>query len=219
MTELNEMQQKFIATETEKLISLNEQKNEYLKLSTLTADQFAAFKSILKQIETSQGKIAFASQPVDNTPERVEAIDKFINNIEIEVDMPQAVDRSPITSYDIFVSSLTHYQEKLAEHNKVLNDQLACTKDILNLMEAYTEELDENEISDALSQRIESERKIKDDLTVALDCNNERLDYAEEICNKIIANYDLLSDINFFLNNPLGMPDYEERVKAVSSIL
>lgn len=219
MTELNEMQQKFIAAETEKLISLNDQKNEYLKLSTLTADQFTAFKSLLKQIETAQGKIAFASQPVDNTPERVDAIDKFINSIEIEVDMPETEDRKPITDYDIFVSTLTNYREKLAEHNQVLEDQLACTKDILNLMEAYLEELNPNEVSDALSQRIESERKIKDDLTVALECNTERLAYAEEICKKILANYDLLSDINFFLNNPLNMPDYEERVKAVSSIL
>ena len=90
MTELNEMQQKFIETESEKLIELTKQKNEFLKLSSLTAEQFNSLKSLLKQIETSQGKIAFASQPVDNTPERVAAIDKFIKNIEVEVDIPKA---------------------------------------------------------------------------------------------------------------------------------
>lgn len=219
MSKLNEMQEKFIEAEKDRLIDLNRQKNDYLKLSTLTAEQFDAFKSILRQIETSQGKIAFASQPVENTPERLEAIDKFIKNIEIEVDMPEAKEAKQITSFDVFVSNINNYIDKLIEHNEVLKEQLDCESTILDLLEAYQDEMAKGEISDAFLARIENSKKIKDDLTVAADCNTERLTMAADMKDKIIENYQLISDINFFMNNPLNLPDYEERVKAVSSIL
>lgn len=219
MSKLNEMQEKFIEAEKDRLIDLNRQKNDYLKLSTLTAEQFDAFKSILRQIETSQGKIAFASQPVENTPERLEAIDKFIKNIEIEVDMPEAKEAKQITSFDVFVSNINNYIDKLIEHNEVLKEQLDCESTILDLLEAYQDEMAKGEISDAFLARIENSKKIKDDLTVAADCNTERLTMAADMKDKLVENYQLISDINFFMNNPLNLPDYEERVKAVSSIL
>lgn len=220
MTELNEMQQKFIETESEKLIELTKQKNEFLKLSSLTAEQFNSLKSLLKQIETSQGKIAFASQPVDNTPERVAAIDKFIKNIEVEVDIPKAEEGHKITSKDIFVSNIDSYIQKLEEHRDVLKTQLECESSILELFEEYMVELDSSDmIYDAFKQRVESTRKLKDDLTVAAECNEERLNVATDMRDKLINNYEFISDINFFMNNPLNMPDYDERVKAVSSIL
>lgn len=219
MSKLNEMQEKFIEAEKDRLIDLNRQKNDYLKLSTLTAEQFDALKSILRQIETAQGKIAFASQPVENTPERLEAIDKFIKNIEIEVDMPEAKEAKQITSFDVFVSNINNYIDKLIEHNEVLKEQLDCESTILDLLEAYQDEMAKGEISDAFLARIENSKKIKDDLTVAADCNTERLTMAADMKDKLIENYQLVSDINFFMNNPLNLPDYEERVKAVSSIL
>lgn len=220
MTELNEMQQKFIETESEKLIELTKQKNEFLKLSSLTAEQFNSLKSLLKQIETSQGKIAFASQPVENTPERVAAIDKFIKNIEVEVDIPKAEEGHKITSKDIFVSNIDSYIQKLEEHRDVLKTQLECESSILELFEEYMVELDSSDmIYDAFKQRVESTRKLKDDLTVAAECNEERLNVATDMRDKLINNYEFISDINFFMNNPLNMPDYDERVKAVSSIL
>lgn len=220
MTELNEMQQKFIETESEKLIELTKQKNEFLKLSSLTAEQFNSLKSLLKQIETSQGKIAFASQPVDNTPERVAAIDKFIKNIEVEVDIPKAEEGHKITSKDIFVSNIDSYIQKLEEHRDVLKTQLECESSILELFEEYMVELDSSDmIYDAFKQRVDSTRKLKDDLTVAAECNEERLNVATDMRDKLINNYEFISDINFFMNNPLNMPDYDERVKAVSSIL
>lgn len=220
MTELNEMQQKFIETESEKLIELTKQKNEFLKLSSLTAEQFNSLKSLLKQIETSQGKIAFASQPVENTPERVAAIDKFIKNIEVEVDIPKAEEGHTITSKDVFVSNIDSYIQKLEEHSEVLKTQLECESAILELFEEYMVELDSSDmIYDAFKQRVESTRKLKDDLTVAAECNAERLNVATDMRDKLINNYEFISDINFFMNNPLNMPDYDERVKAVSSIL
>lgn len=219
MSKLNEMQEKFIEAEKDRLIDLNRQKNDYLKLSTLSAEQFDALKSILRQIETAQGKIAFASQPVENTPERLEAIDKFIKNIEIEVDMPEAKEAKQITSFDVFVSNINNYIDKLIEHNEVLKEQLDCESTILDLLEAYQDEMAKGEISDAFLARIENSKKIKDDLTVAADCNTERLTMAADMKDKLIENYQLVSDINFFMNNPLNLPDYEERVKAVSSIL
>lgn len=219
MTELNEMQQKFISEESEKLILLTKQKNDFLKLSSLTAEQFDTLKSILKQIETAQGKIAFASQPVENTPERMAAIDKFIKNIEVEVDVPQPQEGKVITSKDIFISNLDSYIQKLEEHREVLKTQLECESCILDLLEEYMKELGQSAISDAFAQRIESTRKLKDDLIVASDCNSERLNMAKDLRDKIIEFYDFISDINFFMNNPLNMPDYQERVNAVSSIL
>lgn len=221
MTELNEMQQKFINAEKDKLIELNRQKNDYLKLSTLSSEQFDAFKSILRQIETSQGKIAFASQPVENTPERLEAIDRFIKNIEVEVEMPETHETKEITTFDVFISNIDNYIDKITEHHEVLKEQLECEETVLEMLEEYVdiEEGKKRKVSDAFLARVQNSRKIKDDLTTALDCNDERIRMASELRNKIVNNYPLISDINFFMNNPLNLPDYEERVKAVSRVL
>lgn len=210
-TKLTSLQKTVIEGLKAKKSIVQERLNNLTKLERdLTQEEGQAFKMFTTQLSEIDAAIAKASETVDRTAEEQARLDNMINNINVTVE--KAVDMSnPDNSYrDMFIANIDNYVETMKTRRHELLLELDTNKQIMDLLKAYEAE---GEVSDSFHQFINQLEDITDKIKITLGALNDRIANSAKMKKICSDNYDMISDINFFLNNPMNLADIEDRYK------
>ena len=158
-----------------------------------------------------------ASTPFERTEEEKELIEKIAKNVKenVEVSTGKKIegDRAdkPLTSKEEFEHGLSLFIEEVGRRKEELEKTLVVYENIYNKLADMKIEGDEKIVSEELKSR----RNIIAQIKMSLELFNDRLAESAEVEKWALDNYDNISKLNKYLNNPLRLKDYEEYETAL----
>ena len=206
-------------TETNKFMieKINEKKkNEEEKLKKANDSEKFKIRLRIKQLNEQLEK---AKTPFERTPEEVERINKMIDNVKenVEVQAGNKIegDRSDkqMSSKDEFQYGITMFINEVKKRREHLLKTIPVQEGILELLENHEPVGDEKEYA----EEIKSRKNIVSQAKMALELFDDRIKNEQEVITWALENYENISKLNRFLNNPLGLKDYieyEDSIKA-----
>lgn len=170
---------------------------------------------IRKKIENLKLQLEKAKQPFERTEEEKKLIEKIAENVKenIEVSAPNIEgDRSdkPLTSKEEFEYGMKMFIDEVKHRKEQLEKDLATQEGIVSILEQHEPVGDEQSYKNEISTR----KNIISQMKMSLDLFNDRL-AEDEIQIWALDNYDNLSRLNTYLNNPLKLKDYEDYVEEL----
>lgn len=206
-------------TETQKFMieKINEAiKHEEEKLKKAKDNEKFKIRLKLKQLNEQLEK---AKTPFERTPEEIERINGMINkvkeNVEVQTGNRIEGDRSDkqMSSKDEFQYGITMFINEVKKRREQLLKTIPVQEGILELLESHEPIGDEKEYS----EEIKSRKNIVAQAKMALELFDDRIKNEQEVITWALENYENISKLNRFLNNPLGLKDYieyEDNIKA-----
>ena len=158
-----------------------------------------------------------ASTPFERTEEEKELIEKIAKNVKenVEVSTGKKIegDRAdkPLTSKEEFEHGLSLFIEEVGRRKEELEKTLVVYENIYNKLADMKIEGDEKIVSEELKSR----KNIIAQIKMSLELFNDRLAESAEVEKWALDNYDNISKLNKYLNNPLRLKDYEEYETAL----
>lgn len=197
--------QLFMIEQIEKFI-----KEEKLKLKKASDSDKPKIRIKIKQLET---QLEQAKKPFERTEDEKKLIDSIANkvkgNVEIMTGKKIEGDRAdkPLTSKEEFEHGISMFLEEIALRREQIIKTLEVQKGIVKILEEHEPIGDEKEYKDEIASR----KNIIAQMEMSLDLFNDRIENSG-IQEWAFENYDKLSELNKFLNNPLKLKDYEDYV-------
>ena len=142
-------------------------------------------------------------------PEYAEKVDKFINNIEVEVEAPE----QPITNYkDDLLYALENYKQRTKEHYNNLKSDCEAQEKLLAILKTHIGKeftvLDTKIMAD-----IKSRENIIENFKIAMQIAESKLAIHTEIVDFVEHNYDHIAMLDRYLGGPMQLQetiDYEK---------
>lgn len=153
-----------------------------------------------------------ASTPFERTEEEKELIEKIANkvkeNVEVSAGKKIEGDRAdkPLTSKEEFEHGMSLFIEEVARRKEELEKTLVVYEGIYEKL-AVMETIGDEKI---FNEELKSRKNIIAQIKMSLELFNDRLAESEEVQKWALDNYDNISKLNKYLNNPLRLKDYEE---------
>lgn len=171
---------------------------------------------IRKKIENLKLQLQKASQPFERTEEEKKLIDNIVEKVEENAEVSKvAIEGAradkPLTSKEEFEHGIKAFIEEVENRKAQLEKDLATQEGILKLLK------ESEPVGDATSfkDEIETREHIVRQLRMSMKLFEDRL--AEtEIQQWALDNYENISRLNTFLNNPLKLKDYEDYITSLT---
>lgn len=189
-------------------LAIKKEKENYKK-----ANDSEKFKVKLK-LKNLEEQLKRAQQPFERTEKEKELINKIANNVKENAEIMKGKkiegDRSdrPLTSKEEFEHGISMFIEEVGNRKTQLEKDIATQKGILEILENHEFVGDEASYKAEIAGR----KNIVAQMEMSLELFNERLSENEEVTKWALENYDNISKLNKFLNNPLKLKDYEDYV-------
>ena len=155
-----------------------------------------------------------AKKPVVRTEKEKELIDKIANkvkeNAEVITGNKIEGDRADkqLTSKEEFEHGVSMFIEEIKLRKEQLLKDISTQEGIVKLLEEHEPIGDEN----SYKAEIQGRKNILGQMKMSLELFDDRINTNEEIVKWALDNYDNISKLNTFLNNPLKLKDYEDYV-------
>lgn len=166
------------------------------------------------KISKLEKQLENAKKPVVRTEKEKELIDKIANkvkeNAEVITGNKIEGDRAdkPLTSKEEFEHGVSMFIEEIKLRKEQLLKDISTQEGIVKLLEEHEPIGDEN----SYKAEIQGRKNILGQMKMSLELFNDRIDTNEDIVKWALENYDNISKLNTFLNNPLKLKDYEDYV-------
>lgn len=163
----------------------------------------------LKQLNEQLEK---ASTPFERTEEEKELINKMAEkikeNVEVSAGKKIEGDRAdrPLTSKEEFEHGMSLFIEEVARRKEELEKTLVVYEGIYEKLSALETIGDEK----IFNEELKSRKNIIAQIKMSLELFEDRLAESEEVQKWALDNYENISKLNKYLNNPLRLKDYEE---------
>lgn len=205
MSETNEIQQ-FMIKQIEKTIK---ETQELLKHANDSEKPKIRIKlvNLEKQLEN-------AKKPVVRTEKEKELINKITEkvkeNAEVITGNKIEGDRAdkPLTSKEEFEHGVSMFIEEIKIRKEQLLKDISTQEGIVKLLEEHEPIGDEN----SYKAEVQGRKNILGQMKMSMELFDDRISTNEEIVKWALDNYDNISKLNTFLNNPLKLKDYEDYV-------
>lgn len=193
----------------EKIEEAIKEQNELLKKANDSEKPKIRIKisKLEKQLEN-------AKKPVVRTEKEKELIDKIANkvkeNAEVITGNKIEGDRADkqLTSKEEFEHGVSMFIEEIKLRKEQLLKDISTQEGIVKLLEEHEPIGDEN----SYKAEIQGRKNILGQMKMSLELFDDRINTNEEIVKWSLDNYDNISKLNTFLNNPLKLKDYEDYV-------
>lgn len=193
----------------EKIEEAIKEQNELLKKANDSEKPKIRIKisKLEKQLEN-------AKKPVVRTEKEKELIDKIANkvkeNAEVITGNKIEGDRADkqLTSKEEFEHGVSMFIEEIKLRKEQLLKDISTQEGIVKLLEEHEPIGDEN----SYKAEIQGRKNILGQMKMSLELFDDRINTNEEIVKWALENYDNISKLNTFLNNPLKLKDYEDYV-------
>lgn len=193
----------------EKIEEAIKEQNELLKKANDSEKPKIRIKisKLEKQLEN-------AKKPVVRTEKEKELIDKIANkvkeNAEVITGNKIEGDRADkqLTSKEEFEHGVSMFIEEIKLRKEQLLKDISTQEGIVKLLEEHEPIGDEN----SYKAEIQGRKNILGQMKMSLELFDDRINTNEEIVKWALDNYDNISKLNTFLNNPLKLKDYEDYV-------
>lgn len=155
-----------------------------------------------------------AKKPVVRTEKEVELINKIANkvkeNAEVITGNKIEGDRSDkeLTSKEEFEHGVSMFIEEIKLRKEQLLKDISTQEGIVKLLEEHEPIGDEN----SYKAEVQGRKNILGQMKMSLELFEDRINTNDEMVKWALENYENISKLNTFLNNPLKLKDYEEYV-------
>lgn len=166
------------------------------------------------KISNLEKQLENAKKPVVRTEKEIELINKIANkvkeNAEVITGNKIEGDRSDkeLTSKEEFEHGISMFIEEIKLRKEQLLKDISTQEGIVKLLEDHEPIGDENSYKAEVAGR----KNILGQMKMSLELFEDRINTNDEIVKWALENYENISKLNIFLNNPLKLKDYEEYV-------
>ena len=211
MTELTNIQKFMIGKIKEEITKTN----KALKSAQDVSEKF----KLKKKLENLKEQLANAQKPFERTEKEKELINKMAENVKKNAEVTSGVkiegDRSdkPLTSKEEFEHGMSMFIQEVEHRREQLLKDMSTQEGIIKLLENHEPVGDE----DAYKAEIAARKNIYKQMQMSLELFDDRIREKDEVQKWALDNYEFISRLNIWLNNPLRLKDYEDYEENIKS--
>jgi len=139
------------------------------------------------------------------TQEQIDRINRVCDNIKVEVE--------PETPKERFEYYLSQFAKQIEENIPYIDNSLKAQKKIIDFMEDYLKKNPMQNDSVVINDEIKQKYILIDKLKEARKVEQARYRLIKSgFIQKLIDNYDFISDINVFFKDAIGLDDYNDKI-------